>query len=116
MSQPPPEESIAALAGRLVDDGKQFVRAEVALYRARLMPRIGNIRNAAILGVTALFLLQAILTAALVGLILILLPATGAGGATAIVVVGGLAVTALLGWLAWTQLRGAMAADKEHGS
>jgi hypothetical protein len=100
---PPEQESIPALVSRLIDDGEQFVRAELKLYRARLLSRIDEARNAIILAVVALALVQAVIVAALVGLVIVLRPALGPGGATAAVVVTGLALSALLAWLGWRQ-------------
>ena len=102
--QPPEPESIATLVGRLIDDGEDFVRAELKLYRAKLFSRIDGTRNAIILAVLALSLAQAVIVAALVGLLLVLRPLLGPSGATGVVVAGGLAVAALLAWLGWRQL------------
>jgi len=102
--QPPEQESIPALVSRLIDDGEGFVRAELKLYRARVVARVGEARNAVILAVVALSLAQAVIVAALVGLLILLRPALGPGGATAVVVAGGLALAALLAWLGWRQL------------
>ena len=100
--QPPPgQESIPALVSRLIDDGEQFVRAELKLYRARLFSRLDEARNAIILIVVALSLVQATIVAALVGLLIILRPVLGPGGATAAVIVAGLGVAALLAFVAW---------------
>ena len=52
----------------------------------------------------ALSLVQAVIVAALVGLLIVLRPLLGPGGATAVVVVGGLALAGLLAWLGWRQL------------
>ena len=46
---PPQEESITSLVTRLIDDGEEFVRAELKLYRARLFSRLDEARNAIIL-------------------------------------------------------------------
>ena len=98
--EPPPEqESITSLVTRLIDDGENFVRAELKLYRARLFSRIDEARNAIILAVVALSLVQAVMVAALVGLLIVLRQPLGPGGATAVVVVAGLALAGLLGWL-----------------
>ncbi|MDB5677626.1 phage holin family protein [Sphingomonas bacterium] len=102
---PPQEESITSLVTRLIDDGEEFVRAELKLYRARLFSRLDEARNAIILGVIALSLIQAVMVAALVGLLIVLRQPLGPGGATAVVVVAGLALAGLLGWLAVGQLR-----------
>lgn len=102
--QPPQQESIPALVSRLIDDGEGFVRAELKLYRARLFSRLDDARNAIVLAVIALSLAQAVIVAALVGLLIILRPVLGPAGATGAVVVGGLALAGLLGWLGWRSL------------
>lgn len=102
--QPEPE-SIPSLVSRLIDDGEQFVRAELKLYRARAFSRLGELRNAIVLGFGALVLAQAILVAGLVGVVLTLRHYVGNGWATIIVVVAGLGCTGLMGWLAYRQLR-----------
>jgi len=103
--EPPPQtESITSLVTRLIDDGEEFVRAEFKLYRARLFSRLDDARNAIILGVVALSLVQAVMVAALVGLLIVLRQQMGPGAATGIVVVAGLGLAGLLGWLAWRQL------------
>ena len=99
--EPSPEDSIPTLVSRLIDDGEQFVRAELKLYRARLFSRLDEVRNAILLGLGALVLAQAILVAALVGILLTLRPYVGTALATLIMVVVGLATTALMGWLAY---------------
>lgn len=106
---PPPTESIASLVTRLIDDGEDFVRAQLKLYRARLFARLDGARNAIILAVIALSLVQAVMVAALVGLLIVLRQPLGPGGATAVVVVVGLALAGLLAWLAFLQLRSATA-------
>jgi len=102
--QPPTNESIPALVSRLIDDGEGFVRAELKLYRARLVSRLDDVRNAIIFVVIALSLVQAVMVAALVGLLIVLRPLIGPGGATGMVVVAGLGVAGLLAFLAWRLL------------
>jgi hypothetical protein len=102
---PKPDDSIPSLVGRLIDDGEDFVRAELKLYRARALARLDSARNAIILVVIALSLAQAVIVAALVGALILLRPEVGPGWATAIVVVAGLTLAGLLAWLALHQLK-----------
>ena len=102
--QPPTNESIPALVSRLIDDGEGFVRAELKLYRARLVSRLDEVRNAIILVVIALSLVQSVMVAALVGLLIVLRPLIGPGGATGVVVITGLGIAGLLALLAWRLL------------
>ncbi|HEX4693373.1 phage holin family protein [Sphingomonas sp.] len=101
---PPQDESIPTLVTRLIDEGEEFVRAELRLYRARVLSRVDEARNAIILAVIAFSLAQAVLVAALVGLLIVLRPLLGPGGATGVVIVLGLALAGLLGFMAWRQL------------
>lgn len=101
---PPEDESIPTLVTRLIDEGEDFVRAELRLYRARVLSRVDEARNAIMLAVIAFFLAQAVLVAALVGLLILLRPLLGPGGATGVVIVVGLGLAGLLGFLAWRQL------------
>lgn len=102
---PQPEDSITSLVSRLIDDGEQFVRSELKLYRARLFARIDDLRTAILLGIGALVLAQAVLVAGLVGLLLTLRELVGQGWAALIVVGCGLVITAGMAWLAWILVR-----------
>ena len=99
--EPQPEDSITSLVSRLIDDGEQFVRAELKLYRARLFSRLDEVRNAILLGIGALVLAQSVVVAALVGLLMTMRWLVGPGWATLIVVGGGLLVVAAMAWMAW---------------
>jgi cell division protein FtsW (lipid II flippase) len=103
--EPQPDDSIPSLVGRLIDDGEQFVRAELKLYRARLFSRLDEVRNAILLGIGALVLAQAILVSGLVGILLTLRPYVGTALATLIMVVIGLATTALMAFLAYRLIK-----------
>lgn len=107
----PPDESIGTLITRVVDDAKAFVAAEIALYRAKAMASVAPLKMVAILGVTAIVLVNAAVITLLVGLILTLQTLVGPGWATLIVVLGTLAIAGLLGWLAAGRI-GRMSAKK----
>jgi len=100
MAEQPPEEhdsnSIAALFARLIDDAERFVRAEVRLYRAQFLSRVGEARSAIILVVLALLLAQSAMIATVLGLLLILRRPLGEVGATILVVVVSLGIAGLL--------------------
>jgi CHASE2 domain-containing sensor protein len=104
-ADPPAEDSFVALFSRLIDHAEQFVRAELQLYRAQLFARLREGRTAIIMIATAFFLAQAALVAFLVGLVATLRAPLGPAGATAVVVLGALAIAALLAWLAIGKLR-----------
>lgn len=113
--EPTSDDSIPSLVARLVEDGRQFVRSELGLYRARLLSRADEARNAVIFAVLALSLAQATLVAALVGLLMVLRQPLGPGGATAVVVAAGLAGAGLLAWAALVQVKKAVATkDKDQ--
>jgi len=109
--EPKPEDSIPQLVSRLIDDGEQFVRAELKLYRARLFSRLDEARTAILLGIGALVLAQAVLVAGLVGILLALRKYVGPELATVILVVIGLGLTALMAWLALRLIKRATAID-----
>lgn len=88
--------SIAALFSRLIDDAERFVRAEIRLYRAEFLSRVGEARVAIILGVIALLLAQSAVIAMVLGLLLILRHPLGEIGATVLVVIVSLGIAALL--------------------
>ena len=99
MAERPPDDhsnSIAALFSRLIDDAERFVRAEIRLYRAEFLSRVGEARVAIILGVIALLLAQSAVVAMVLGLLLILRHPLGEIWATLIVVVVSLGIAALL--------------------
>jgi len=89
-------DSIAALFSRLIDDAERFVRAEIRLYRAEFLSRVGEARSAIVLIVVALLLAQSAMIATVLGLLLILRQPLGEVWATIIVVVLSLGVAVLL--------------------
>jgi hypothetical protein len=109
--EPQPDDSITSLVSRLIDDGEEFVRAELKLYRARLFSRLGEARNAILLAIGAFVLGQAVLVAALVGLLMTLRRLVGPGWATLILVGGGALVAAIMAWAAWSLVKKATAID-----
>jgi hypothetical protein len=62
-----PESSMGELFGRLAEDGKAFAAAEIGLYKAIALRRVGLAKNGAIALVAAIFLVNAALIALLVG-------------------------------------------------
>jgi hypothetical protein len=97
--------SIAALFSRLIDDAERFVRAEIRLYRAEFLSRVGEARVAIILGIVALLLAQSAVIAMVLGLLLILRHPLGEIGATVIVVAVSLGTAALLVRIAVAKVR-----------
>lgn len=84
------ESSIGELFGRLAEDGRAFVKAEIGLYRTVAVRRAGLARNGVIALVAALFLVNAALIALLVGFAMQLAKWVGPafGGLIVFVVIG----------------------------
>lgn len=100
-SEPPPvDEGVSATIVHLVDDAKDYARAQADLWKATAAARMRSVRNAALLGGGAIVLVLSAVVALLVGLIVALAPLVGGFAATGIVVIVTLAVAGLLGWLA----------------
>lgn len=100
----PKDESIGALLGRLADDGRAFVKAEVAVYKAVAAHRMARARGGLIALAIGAVLLVCSVTALLLGLVLWLATLIGpllAGLAVAaiFVLIGILLVRAGLGGL-----------------
>ena len=104
----PEQESLGALLGRLVEDGKGYARAEIGYYKTLARARLGEVRGGLIFGVVALVLALAAINALLVGLVLTLATLVGPGWATLIVVLGALALAGLMALLAWKHIARAM--------
>ena len=66
----PKEESIGELIGRLADDGRAFVKAEVDVYKAIAARRMARARNGLIALAIGAVLLVCSVTALLLGLVL----------------------------------------------
>ena len=108
MAELPPDHdsnSIAHLFSRLIDDAERFVRAEIRLYRAQFLSRVGEARIAILLGVIALLLAQSAIIAMVLGLLLILRHPLGEVGATILVVIVSLGISALLVRIAVTKVQ-----------
>jgi hypothetical protein len=100
----PRDESIGELLGRLAEDGRAFVRAEVGVYKAIAARRMARARNGLIALAIGALLLVCSVTALLFGLVLWLATLIGpllAGLAVAglFILVGFLLVRAGIGGL-----------------
>lgn len=107
-------ETLTTLVGRLVDDGRNLVGAEIALYKARGLERVSRYKSAAIFFVAAGVLALAGLIALLVGLILSLATLIGPLGATAVVVVAVLVVAGILAMIGKSRMKQPIL--PEHGA
>lgn len=110
--RPIDDETIVTLFGRLIEDSRHVVQAEIAYYKTSLASRVSDAQGAVVFGICALLLANAALIALLVGLIMLLSPVIGIGWATAAVVFGTLVIAAVLGWLALGRIRRATASRK----
>lgn len=90
------QEGLTTLVGRLVDDTREMVSAEIGLYKARAGERIGAYRNAVVFFAVAAVLALGGLLALLVGAIMTLATLVGPGWATLIVVGVVFAIAAIL--------------------
>lgn len=100
MYEPIEQETLRDLIARLIDSGKAYARAEVALIRQTVVTRIGQIKPAIALVVPAIFLVQAALTVLLVALGFGLARWLGPAGGMAVAAMIGLVVAGLLIWFA----------------
>lgn len=107
-------ETLTTLVGRLVDDSRNLVGAEIALYKARGLERVSRYKSAAIFFVAAGVLALAGLIALLVGLILSLATLVGPLGATAIVVVAVLIIAGILAMVGKSRMKQPVL--PEHGA
>jgi hypothetical protein len=85
----PREESIGELLGRLAEDGRAFVKAEIGVYKAIAARRAARARNGLIAMAVGALLMIASITALLLGLVLWLATLIGP-------LLAGVAVAALL--------------------
>jgi hypothetical protein len=79
-------------------------KAEFDLAKSKAVAKLQGAKIAIGLAFGALFIVQAALSACFVGLVIGLVPLVGAWLAALILLIGGLVVAGLLGWLALRQL------------
>lgn len=91
------QEGLTRLIGRAVEETREVVSAEVALYKAKARERFSAYKSAIILFAVAGVLALAALIALLVGLILSLATLIGPGLATAAVVITVFVIAGVLG-------------------
>lgn len=94
------ERSLVADVRQLVEDSRTLVEAEIAFHKSRAVVAGRAARSVAGWGALALALVFFALMALVLGLVLALVPALGALGATFAVVLGLLAMGALSGIVA----------------
>lgn len=104
----PRDESIGELLGRLADDGRAYVKAELGVYRAIAARRAARARSGLIALVIGAVLLISSITALLLGLVLWLATLIGP-------LLAGLAVTAVLVLVGFILVRIGVSALKALG-
>lgn len=112
---PDSEQGIGTLFSRLIDEGRELVSAEIELYRQITLNRLLRSRTAVALAVTAVLLIQASVTALLVGVVLFLALWLGPLGSALGVCVLGLAIAAMLLRIAARSFDKVMAAENDEG-
>lgn len=98
------DESLPELIGRLVDDTRGLISAEVELQKAKLSERVAAYKTAAIFFAAAGVLALCALIALLVGLVMTLATLIGPGFATLVVVLVVLTVAGVLAMLGRAKL------------
>ena len=104
-SGPEEERPIGEIVGQLIDEGKDFARAELGLAKATAKVKAEGYKLPAILIGAAILVAQAAVVVLAVAFFLALAPIVGTllAGVITTVIVGGIA--ALLVWLAMRELR-----------
>jgi len=97
---------LGGLIAQLIEDGRALARAEIDLLKSKGLALLRRSRIAVILLLIAACLAFASVVALMLGLVLALAPLVGAALAGVILLVAGLAMAALLGWLAIRLLAG----------
>lgn len=112
---PQSDEGIGTLFARLIDEGRDLVRAEVELYRQITLNRLLRSRLAVALAITAVLLAQASVTALLVGLVIFMAFWLGPIGGGLAVGIGGLLICAILLRIAARSFAAAVEPDDKKG-
>jgi type III secretory pathway component EscS len=97
---------LGGLIGQLIEDARSLAQAEVDLFKSKAFALLRRSRIAIVLLLIAACLAFASVVALMLGLVLALAPLVGAALAGVILLAGGLAMAALLGWLAIRLLAG----------
>jgi hypothetical protein len=107
-AQDPRDESIGDLFGRLVEDGRQYARAEVDLLKRIARHRVGRARNGLIALAAGAVLLLSSLTALILGLVMGLAVLIGP-------LLAGLAIAVLLAGIGYLLVRAGMSGLRALG-
>ncbi|MBA2936214.1 phage holin family protein [Sphingomonas sp. CGMCC 1.13654] len=97
---------LGGLITQLIEDARSLAQAEVNLLKSKAFAILRRSRTAIVLLLIAACLAFASVVALMLGLVLALAPLVGAALAGLILLAGGLAMAAFLGWLAIRLLAG----------
>lgn len=100
-----PREPLSDVLRRLIENARAYAEAESQRQKLRASFIASNLRDAAIAGILALFLLFAVIVALLIGLIVALAPVVGIWWALVIVIAGGLLAVAALSLFAAARVK-----------
>jgi hypothetical protein len=98
-------ESLRELAGRVIDNTKAYVRAEVTLVKQTAVTKASQAAIPAALVVIAVVLLQAAITVLAAALGLLFARWLGSAGGLAVAALVVLAISGLLVWIAVNRIR-----------
>jgi uncharacterized membrane protein len=99
------QEPLPDMLRRLIANARAYGQAESQRQKLRAAFIAGNVRDAAIAGIIALFLLFAVSVALLIGLVMALAPVIGIWWALALVILGGLLCVAAIGLFALSRIK-----------
>lgn len=98
------QETLHDLVSRVIDNGKAYARAEVALVKQTVSTRVEQLRPAAIFIVAAVLIVQAALTVLIGAIGMTLAIWIGPAGGLAVAAVLALVVAGLLAWAAMSRI------------
>lgn len=82
-----PRPGLGELFGRLIEEGKAFIHAEVLLYRAKFSQKASAAGLLLVAALAAIMLLQGLIVLILIGVVLIIAPSLGMGWSVLLVAV-----------------------------
>jgi hypothetical protein len=101
---PAEQESLRDLVARVIENTKAYIRAELALQKARAATWVGRAGPAIGLVIGALLIVQASLTVLIAALGWLLALRLGSAGGFAVAALIGLVIAGLVGWIGIKQL------------
>ena len=105
------EAGLGALVSRLIEEGRELLRAEIDLGKAIALSRIARARAGLMMTAAAVLLVPSAITTLLIGCLLGLRPLIGPFAAGLVVSIGALCVAGLLGKIGIDKLIAAASTD-----